>query len=137
MKNILFPKAFRIIGWLIFILGLAASVLDYFEVINTAMGRISETIYNDAIIIGIMLGPIFIACSKEPHEDEMTRAIRLASLLNALYAYLIVFIAGVIFINGVEFLEFILISVFLLPILFAFIFRAEMHRYYKENADEE
>lgn len=137
MKNILFPTVFRPIGWVLLIPGITLAVLDYFQVINYYFGTLGDIIYNDAMLISIMLGPIFIACAKERHEDEMTRAIRLSSLLNALYAYVMVFLAGVIFINGIEFLQFVLLSVFLLPILFAFIFRAEMYRYYKENADEE
>lgn len=135
MKNILFPKSFSIIGWLIFIPALVAGSLSYFNIL--IISGLLETIVNDAIIIGIALGAIFIVCSKEPQEDEMIRAIRLSSLLNALYAYVLILITGTIVINGVDYQKFIMLNLVLLPIILVFIFKAEMQRYYKENEVEE
>lgn len=131
----LFPSAFSLIGWILFIPGLVAGILLNFGVYP--FYGVAETIFIDATIIAIVLGALFIVCSKEPHEDEMTRAIRLSSLLNALYVYVAIVIVGTLCINGIEYLRFLMFTLVLLPIIFVFIFRAEMHRYYKQNADEE
>ena len=135
MKNILFPSKFRIIGWTLFIPAIIAGALSFFLVINPS--GILEIIINDAILIGIVLGAVFIICSKERHEDEMIRAIRLSSIFNAIYANVIIFIIGTLFINGVGYLRFITFNFGLLPLIFVFIYIAEMHRHYKQNKDEE
>lgn len=135
MKNILFPKEFRTVGWILFIPSLLAGALCYF--CGIGLSGLLQTIINDVVIIGIVLGALFIVCSKEPQEDEMTKAIRLSSLLNALYAYVMVLIVGTLCINGEKYLEFMTLNFVLLPVIFVFIFRAEMYRYYKQNEDEE
>lgn len=92
MKNILFPKGFRTIGWLLFIPATIMGILIYMNLCS--LSGIAETVVNDAVIIGIALGAVFIVCSKEVNEDEMTRSIRLAALLNSLYIYVILLITN-------------------------------------------
>lgn len=135
MKNLLFPRYFQPIGWVMFIPSLVLGALIYFSVFS--FSGAAETAVNDAVIIGIVLGALFIVCSRERVEDEMTRSIRLASLLNSIYAYVALLIACTIFINGVEFMMFTVFNLVLLPILFVFNFRLEMHRYYKMFGNEE
>lgn len=110
-------------------------ILIYFGAISCA-GTI-ETILNDAVIIGITVGSIFIVCSKEKHEDEMIRSIRLASLLNALYIYAIILIASVLLINGMAFIKFMIVNLVLMPFIYVVVFRLEIHRYNKMSEDEE
>lgn len=135
MKNILFPSCFRLIGWILFVPAIIAGALSYFSVL-TPTGML-ETVVNDAILIGIVLGALFIICSKERYEDEMIRAIRLSSILNAIYANVIVFIAGTLFINGGEYLGFVTFNLGLLPLIFVFIYTAEMHRHLKQSEEDE
>lgn len=135
MKNILFPRIFRPIGWIMFITSLAIGILIYFSTLS--LEGVIETVVNDIVIIGIALGSLFIVCSKERIEDEMTRSIRLASLLNSIYAYVILLVACTILINGVDFLMFAVFNLVILPILFVCNFRLEMHRYVKMCEDEE
>lgn len=135
MKNLLFPSAFHILGWILFIPALIAGLLIYADAIRSA--GILETVINDAVIIGIALGSLLIVCSKEKTEDEMTRAIRLSALLNSLYIYILLLILSTILINGVEFMEFAIVNLVLFPIIYVLIFRLEMHRYSKITGDEE
>lgn len=86
MKNLLFPHIFQPIGWILFVPCLILGALIYFEVLT--LTGIAETIVNDIAIIGIAVGALLIVCSKERIEDEMTRSIRLSSLLNSLYIYI-------------------------------------------------
>ena len=135
MKNILFPSSFRILGWILFCPAILAGAIKFFFDLTT--GGLLATIINDAILIGIVLGALFIICSKERHEDEMIRAIQLSAILNALYANVIIFIMGTLFINGEEYLRFITFNLGLLPLIFVFIYTAEMHRHFKQSEDEE
>lgn len=135
MKNLLFPRSFRLIGWLIFVPAMIMAIITYFNLY--AFTGSMETVINDIIIIGIAAGALFIVCSKEKQEDEMTRSIRLAALLNALYVYVILLIASTLVINGIAFLEFTMINLVLFPIIYVIIFNLEMHRYNRMSTDEE
>lgn len=135
MKNILFPKGFRTIGWLLFIPATIMGIFIYLSICT--LSGIAETVVNDAVIIGIALGAVFIVCSKEVNEDEMTRSIRLAALLNSLYIYVILLITSTLLINGIAFMEFAIINLVLLPMIYVIIFRLEMYRYNKICDDEE
>lgn len=135
MKNLLFPRQFKVVGRILFFAALLMALLAWLDVFN--LRGIAETIVNDAIIIGIALGSLFIVCSKEAVEDEMIRSIRLAALLNALYVYTLLLITGTIFINGPEFFQFMIINLVLFPIIYVVIFSLEMHSFNKMSKDEE
>lgn len=136
MRNLLFPHIFQPIGWIMFVLSLIIGVIIYFRMPVFGTG-IAETIVIDSVIIGIALGALFIVCSKERVEDEMTKSIRLSSLLNSLYVYVILLVGSTILINGVNFLVFTLFNLVLFPIIFVINFRLEMYRYNKMYSDEE
>ncbi len=108
MKNLLFPHAFQLVGWVMFVPSLLMGALVYFGVFSFA-GRV---------------------------EDEMTRSIRLASLLNSIYVYVVLLIGCTILLNSVDFLAFAVFNMVLLPIIFVCNFRSEMHRYNKMCEDE-
>lgn len=136
MKNLLFPKGFQIAGWLLFVPALIMAVLFHFEICSVA-GYTAEIIINDMIIIGIAFGAVFIVCSKEPQEDEMTLSIRLSALLDALYIYVILLAVCTILVNGFEYLEFMMVNLVLLPVISVIIYRMKMYRYHKMCEDEE
>lgn len=136
MKNLLFPKGFQIAGWLLFVPALIMAVLFHFEICSVA-GAAADIIVNDVIIIGIALGAVFIVCSKEPQEDEMTLSIRLSALLDALYIYVVLLVVCTILVNGLEYVEFMLVNLVLLPVISVIIYRMKMYRYHKMCEDEE
>lgn len=136
MKNYLFPHIFQPIGWVMFVLSLIIGIAVYYGA-NVFGAGITETIAIDSAIIGIALGALFIVCSKERVEDEMTKSIRLASLLNSIYVYVILLVCCTILINGVQFLLFAVFNLVIFPIIFVCNFRLEMHRYNKMCEDEE
>lgn len=135
MKNILFPHIFQPIGWILFVPSLIAGALIYFSVLS--FSGVTEIVVNDLVVVGIALGSLFVVCSKERIEDEMTNSIRLSSLLNSLYVYVVLLISCTILINGVAFLMFAMFNLVLFPIIFVCNFRMEMHRYNKMWEDEE
>lgn len=135
MKNLLFPRSFRLVGWILFVPAIIMGILIVSG--SCALTGVAETVENDAVIIGIALGAVFIVCSKEAREDEMTRSIRLSALHNALYVYVVLLIASTLLINGVAFFQFMVVNLVLLPVIYVVMFRLEMHRYNKMSEDEE
>lgn len=135
MKNILFPYYCQFIGWILFIPSLIAGALIFCDALS--LSGTTGTVVNDIVIIGIALGGLLIACSKERIEDEMTRSLRLAALLNSIYMNTILLICCTISFNGVEFLKYAVFNLMLLPVLFVFTFRAEIYRYHKMCENEE
>lgn len=128
MKIFLFPRIFRTIGWILFLPTLVLGIALF-----TGLCRfdgLTEIIVNDITIVGIALGTLFITCSRERIEDEMTGAIRLRSLLSALYAYVAFLIIETLAVNGMAYLYVMMANLVAFPIIFALRFRYEMHKYY-------
>ena len=134
MKMYLFPHYLRIVGWIMFIVGLGTETLVWCDYL--VFGKI-ETIAYDAIIIGLVVGALFVVCSRERIEDEYTRAVRLTSMLYAIYGYIAVFILCTLMINGIDFLLFALFNLILFPIIFVVVFQIMMERRKRINTDEE
>lgn len=148
MKIFLFPHSFRPIGWILFVPSLIIFALYYISVLcsfsplvslfdSISLSGIAETAINDLIIICIALGALFIVCSKERIEDEMTRAIRLSSFLTSIYVYVILLVICTVFINGIDFIMFSVLNLVLFPIIFVCNFRLELHKCRKICKDEE
>lgn len=135
MKNLLFPNIFQPIGWFLFIPSLILGMLILVGILS--FSGVAGVVLCDAAIIGTVIGAIFIVCSKEKTEDEMTKSIRLSSLLNSIYIYAALLIVCTIGINGILYIHFAFANLALLPIIFVCIFRLEMHRYNKISGDEE
>lgn len=135
MKTFLFPHTFRPIGWIVLVPTLILGIL-LLDGILSVDGSV-ETILTDTAIIGIALGSIFITCSRERIEDEMTSLIRLKALLTSLYTYIVFLVIWTLAVNGMAYLYVMAASLVMLPIIFVVRFRYEMHRYYKIKSDEE
>lgn len=135
MKIFLFPHCFRQIGWFVLLPTLLLGVL--LLCCTLSINGILETMLNDTAIIGIALGSIFISCSRERIEDEMTSAIRLKALLASLYTYVVFLIIWTLAVNGIAYIYIMAASLVMLPLMFVVRFRYEMHKYYKEKSDEE
>lgn len=135
MKTFLFPHTFRPIGWIVLVPTLILGILLLDGVLSVD-GSV-ETILTDTAIIGIALGSIFITCSRERIEDEMTSSIRLKALLTSLYTYVVFLVIWTLAVNGMAYLYVMAASLVMLPIIFVVRFRYEMHRYYKIKSDEE
>ena len=135
MKIFLLPHTVRPIGWIVLVSTLTLGILLLCGTLNYDVKY--ETFLNDTAIIGIALGSIFITCSRERIEDEMTSMIRLKALLTSLYTYVIMLIIGTLAINGIPYLYVMMACLVMLPIIFVVQFEYEMHKYNKEKSDEE
>lgn len=128
MKNFLFPHVFRPIGWILFLPALLLGIVLFCGLYS--FDGLTEIIVNDVAIIGIALGALFITCSRERIEDEMTGAIRLRALLSALYAYVVFLVIETLVVNGMAYFYVMTANLVAFPIIFALRFRYEMHKYY-------
>ncbi|WP_290460551.1 hypothetical protein [Bacteroides caecimuris] len=135
MKIFLFPHCFRQIGWIVLLSTLLLGILLLCGALS--ISGILETILNDTAIIGIALGSIFVSCSREVIEDEMTSAIRLKALLTSLYTYVVFLIIWTLAVNGIAYIYIMAAGLVMLPLMFVVRFRYEMHKYNKEKSDEE
>lgn len=135
MKKFLFPHVFRRIGWIILVPTLLLGVILLSDILN--IYGIMETVIADTAIIGIAIGSLFICCSRERIEDEMTSTIRVNSLLTSFYTYIVFLIICTLAVNGIAYLYVMAASLIMLPMIFVIRFRYEMHKYYKMKSDEE
>lgn len=89
---------------------------------------VTDSIYNEIWVIGILLSLSFIALAREKEEDEMISKIRLESMAWALWAILILFAFETLFIFGFSYMEFTFLTLFIYLLLFIFKFNYEMYK---------
>ena len=152
-RLILLPHTFRRIGVVIFAIGAAVGLLMtpdgyngwpsfllpadtgsplFATLVSDSMARL----LNNIAIIGLCVGSIFIACSRERVEDEMTGAVRLNALLVALYINSAVTVAAALVLYDFAVLYFMIWNIITPPLLFMVIFRWRMWRI-NRSADHE
>ena len=89
---------------------------------------VTDSIYNEIWVIGILLSLSFIALAKEKEEDEMISKIRLESMAWALWGIVILFAFETLFIFGFSYMEFTFLTLFIYLLLFILKFNYEMYK---------
>ena len=135
MKIFLLPRVFHIIGWILLVPGIIFGIISYFSL--DILPKWSDIIINDIAIIGVAVGALFIVCSKEKREDEMTRSIRLSALLKSFYCYVAFLVVSTIVLNGYWYWLFMCLNLVLFLIIYVIIFRVEMYRYNQMSEEDE
>lgn len=152
-RLILLPHTFRRIGVVIFAIGAAVGLLmtpdgyngwpSYLLPADTSSPLFATLasdgmtrLLNNIAIIGLCVGSVFIACSRERIEDEMTGAVRLNALLTALYVNTTVTVIAALALYNLTFLYFMIWNMITTPLLFMLIFRWRMWRI-NRTADHE
>ena len=149
--KILFPNYFKRIGWIILIPSAILGILAVFDIFkfeflekakmfalyssdfpggSTVFGFVKNNITDEILGILCIVGAIFIAFSKEKHEDEFIAKIRMESLVWATYINYAILIFCMLFFYGFGFLYIMIFNMF--TILFFFIFRFH-YLLYKSN----
>jgi len=153
MKNYLFPHSFKKIGWSLLLLSIFAAILNLpFKVEpeflnmdpiniwgkhNNGFFGAGKNLFDEIYSIGIILGSIFIAFSKEKHEDEYIQKIRLEALVWAVYFNYAIVILGVIFLYGLDFPIFLMYNLATLLIVFLIRYNWGLFKARKAISDEE
>ena len=128
----LFPYSFKRMGWIMlvpsFLIGLIVFVMDYqfpfldvkvFAIAasfpfssNAKFSFTSNNITDELVGIFIIVGALFVACSKEKSEDEFIAQTRLESLLWATYINYSLLLLAMIFVYGIEFFSVLVFNMF-------------------------
>jgi hypothetical protein len=137
--KLLFPNQFKRIGWILLIpstiLGVLIIFFDFkfgfldskvFTLYSKGLFEENPTFFGflkgnyAASITGILflIGAIFIAFSKEKHEDEFVSKIRLESLVWAIYVNYIILALCFLFFFDMEFLFVMIFNMFTVLIFF-------------------
>ncbi len=154
MKTMLLPHRYRAIGWWILIPTALLGVVLYFNGFDglpdfllpsdqtsrwhqTLTSETAIRLYNNVALIGILVGTLMVACSRERVEDELTTALRLDALLLALYLNTGLVILAALWIYDFDFINVMCYNLFTLPVLFLLLFRWKIRRLRKEARNEE
>lgn len=139
--NYLLPNRYKFIGWIVLIPSLLLGIIylifqleaDFFSISVFAFFDnplfhdpgffkiIENNILDEIIAVLILIGAIFVAFSKEKHEDEYISKIRLESLVWATYFNYAVLLLALIFVYNLVFFWVLVFNIF--TILFFFIIR--------------
>lgn len=153
-KEMLLPYGFKKIGWAILIPTLLLGILMLIDGFNglpsfllsdnadTPVYRFLDSAamacaLNNIALIGICVGGILVACSRERIEDEMISRIRLNALLTALYVNYALLILAALCVYGEHFLNIMVYNLFTMLLIFLAVFRWQLWRLKKEAGDEE
>lgn len=150
--NYLLPYRFKIVGWFLFIPGIILGVLYLIyepqpEFLDATVFAIAESlfkfsfitnnVYDEITSLLLIVGPIFIAFSREKSEDEYISKIRLDSLVWATYINYSVVILAIIFVYDFGFYWVILLNMFTILFFFIIRFKWALNRSKKRIRDEE
>ena len=143
--NFLLPNKLKTIGWLLFIpsliIGLCALLgfieepeflkVKMFAIITDSflgdnIGRntftlVKTNLFDELLSLGLIVGAVFIAFSKQKNEDEFIAKIRLESLLWATYVNYSILILTILFVYEFAFYWVMVLNMF--TMLFFFLIR--------------
>ena len=146
-KILLLPYPFKKIGWALFIPTSLFGLMMAFDGFNgfpsyllpgeMIAGSAADAACNTIAIIGVLVGSLFITCSRERIEDELIARIRLNALLAALYVNIAAAVIATLALYGFDYLYVMVVNLVSLPILFLVIERMMLRRLGKEAAHEE
>ena len=130
-SKFLLPTHYRRIGWIIFIpfliLGIFSLHMEFeFDWLDFRMraggGMFDnpeiENFTNELASIGVLIGLIFIAFTREKVEDEFMMKLRLESLMVAVLANYVLLFFAILFVYGLDFIYVWVYNMYTVLILF-------------------
>lgn len=133
-SRLLFPHRFRLIGWIIFVpsalLGLfilySKVALPWlkinpdhvYESLNGLLGSKNLALADEVAMIGVLIGLLMVAFSREPVEDEMSSQLRLEALQWSVYTNYLVLAVAILTVYGGEFFSVLIYNMFTLLLVF-------------------
>ncbi|MFC4740408.1 hypothetical protein ACFO3U_10425 [Flavobacterium ponti] len=154
----LFPNQFKTLGWILFvpslILGILYSInneilksflkIKVFAIAETQLFNynsyfkfVENDIIDELILIGLIIGGIFIGFSKLKNEDEYISKIRYESLVWATYLNYALIIIFTLFLYGFAYLSIVFYNLFTLLLFFIIRFHYTIYKLNKANRDDE
>ena len=149
-SKFLFPHSFEKVGWILFIPSLIAGIISLFKTIEPEFLDVkvfaiaggflgSETfsimknnIFDEILGIVLIVSLVFIAFSREKHEDEMIMKLRLDSLMWATYLNYIILLLAIIFVYDLAFFTVMIFNMFTILLFFTIKFKMALYQLKKE-----
>ncbi|CAM4389920.1 hypothetical protein [Flavobacterium terrigena] len=156
-SHFLFPNQLKKIGWLLFVPSVLATLIisvmnistdDYlnitvFSIYNGSIGEasgffkfIKNSILDEILTIGIIVGGILVGFSKLKEEDEMISKIRYESLVWATYLNYGIILFFTLFLFGLPYLNVLFYNIFTLLLFFIIRFHYMIYKLNNSNHDE-
>ena len=153
----LFPNQFKNLGWLLFIPSVLATLIisvlnistdeylniSVFSIYQDSIGEIpgffkfiKNSILDEILTIGIIVGGILVGFSKLKEEDEMISKIRYESLVWATYLNYVIILFFTLFIFGLPYLNVLFYNMFTLLLFFIIRFHYMVYKLNIANYDE-
>ena len=146
----LLPRRFRLTGYVLTAVGILLSYIRfgldlklralnikvfafysaYFE--KKYFKAIENNFTEEAAMLFLLIGLMFIAFTKEKIENQLVRDLRLKALMSAIYLDFMMISLAVIFIYGLAFVQFLVLNLFLMIFLYVIISKYYFIRYQKE-----
>ena len=154
-KTFLLPHSFKKAGWAILVPTFIIGLLMFIDGCNGFPGYLMKgvdpagglyrvldsdamtAVLNNIAIVGICVGSLFVACSREPIEDELISQVRLNSLLIALYLNTAFIIVSALCFYGLDYLYVMIGNIFTMLLVFLVVYEVKMWRLKKSLRDEE
>ncbi len=154
----LFPNYCKTIGWVLlvpsFLLIISSWVfntvpddfltISVFAIYQDSIGEvpgffnvITNSISDELLTFGMIIGGIFVGFSKLIDEDEMISKIRYESLVWATYFNYVLILFFTLFIYGMPYLNVLFYNMFTLLIFFIIRFHYKIYKLNKTNQDDE
>lgn len=156
MKRIfLLPHNFKKVGWAILIPTFVIGFMMFIDGCNGFPGYLMKgldpagglyrvldsdamtAILNNIAIIGICAGSLFVACSREPIEDELITQVRLNSLLIALYLNTAFIIVSALCFYELDYLYVMIGNIFTVLLVFLIVYEVKLWQLKKSLSHEE
>ncbi|MBP6127878.1 hypothetical protein [Flavobacterium sp.] len=153
----LFPNQFKNFGWLLFIPSVIVTLIisalnistdeylniSVFSIYQDSIGEIpgffkfiKNSIVDEILTIGIIVGGILVGFSKLKEEDEMISKIRYESLVWATYLNYAIILFFTLFIFGLPYLNVLFYNMFTLLLFFIIRFHYMIYKLNTSNHDE-
>jgi hypothetical protein len=153
----LFPNQFKNFGWLLFIPSVLATLIisvlnistdeylniSVFSIYQDSIGEIpgffkfiKNSILDEILTIGIIVGGILVGFSKLKEEDEMISKIRYESLVWATYLNYAIILFFTLFIFDLPYLNVLFYNMFTLLLFFIIRFHYMIYKLNTSNHDE-
>ncbi len=160
-KEWLLPYGFKRIGWIILLptLLLCTGLLVAYYGFDTNIDDSAKIIFgwlglpvrtagdewtsnashwiDNICICGVVVGSLFVGCSREKIEDEMIARIRLNALLMALWINYGILLVAALAVYDLQFIDVMMYNLFTTLVIFVAIFRFRLWRLQKQGNDEE
>ena len=154
--HFLFPNKFKNLGWLLFIPSVLATLLisvlnistdeylniSVFSIYQESIGEIpgffkfmKNSMVDEILTVGIIVGGILVGFSKLKEEDEMISKIRYESLVWATYLNYAIILFFTLFIFGLPYLNVLFYNMFTLNLFFIIRFHYMIYKLNNSNHD--